>query len=70
LISELAGAPDEVTKLLNQIPLELRTEVELTNEVRSLADRYISEQVVGRTSRVDCQHIAMATLAKVDVLVS
>ncbi len=70
LIAELAGAPDEVRELLNQIPREQQVFVELTEEARKLANKYISENVVGRTSRVDCQHIAMATLAKADVLVS
>ena len=35
-----------------------------------MADRYILENVVGKTSRADCQHIAMATIVKADVLVS
>lgn len=70
LLAELAGAPNEVKDLLNQIPKAQLTFVELTEEVRTLADKYIEENVVGKTSRADCQHIAMATLAKVDVLVS
>ena len=44
--------------------------VELTEEAKDLADRYIEEDVVGKTSKADCQHIAIATLNKVDVLVS
>ena len=44
--------------------------VELTEEAKILADQYIAEQVVGATSKADCQHIAMATINKVDVLVS
>lgn len=70
LIAELAGAPDEVRELLNRFPREQRTFVELTEDARNLSDKYIAENVVGRTSRADCQHIVMATLAKVDVLVS
>ncbi len=35
-----------------------------------LADKYIEAKVVGKTSRADCQHIAIATLCKADVLVS
>jgi hypothetical protein len=31
---------------------------------------YIEENVVGKTSRADCQHIAMATIYRADVLVS
>jgi hypothetical protein len=35
-----------------------------------LADKYISEKGVGRTSLDDCRHIAMATIYRVDVLAS
>lgn len=35
-----------------------------------LADSYISEGVVGKTSREDCFHIALATIHKADILVS
>lgn len=42
----------------------------MTPEAAQLADQYIVAKVVGQTSRADCQHIAMATLAKADVLVS
>jgi len=35
-----------------------------------LADTYIAENVVGETSREDCFHIALATINKVDILVS
>ena len=35
-----------------------------------LADAYINEKVVGKTSLEDCRHIAMATIHKVDVLAS
>ena len=35
-----------------------------------LADSYISEKVVGKTSLADCRHIALATVSKVDVLAS
>lgn len=42
----------------------------LTQDAAQLANEYISAKVVGQTSRADCQHIVMATLAKVDVLAS
>jgi len=44
--------------------------VELTVEVENLALKYIDEKVVGKTSLADCQHIALATISNVDVLVS
>ena len=42
--------------------------VELTDEARELAEKYILEKVVGKTSRADCQHIALATLNKAYVM--
>jgi hypothetical protein len=42
----------------------------LTEEAIKLADTYINEKVVGKTSLEDCRHIALATIYKVDVLAS
>jgi hypothetical protein len=44
--------------------------VNVTSEVESLADTYISEKVVGETSFADCAHIALATINKADILAS
>jgi hypothetical protein len=44
--------------------------IELSEEAVKLADTYIIEKVVGKTSLEDCWHIAMATIHKVDVLAS
>ncbi len=38
--------------------------------ISALAETYLKEGVVPAKSRVDAQHIAIATLARVDVLVS
>ena len=67
---ELLGAPERVQLLLANLPDKLKTRVELTQEVVNLADTYLAENVVGRTSRSDCFHIAMATINEVDILVS
>lgn len=42
----------------------------LTQEAIELANTYIAEKVVGKTSLEDCRHIALATISKVDVLAS
>jgi hypothetical protein len=42
----------------------------LTSEAIELADTYIAQKVVGKTSLEDCRHIAIATIHKVDVLAS
>ena len=42
----------------------------MTPEAIELADTYIAQKVVGKTSLEDCRHIAIATIHKVDVLAS
>jgi len=70
LEAELLRAPAQVRNHLGKYSKKSIEKVELTREAATLADRYIAEQVVGKTSRADCQHIAIATLNKVDILVS
>ncbi len=70
LNAELLRAPEFVKQLLLGIDESHKEYVKLTPEATELADKYIEAKVVGKTSRADCQHIAMATLNRVDVLVS
>lgn len=67
---ELAKAPTQVKALLHKFPFVFFERVELTEEAIQLADSYIAEKVVGKTSVADCRHIAMATIYRVDVLAS
>ncbi len=70
LQAELLRAPVHVREHLAKYDPKHIEYVTLTKEATELADYYIIEQVVGKTSRIDCQHIAIATLNKVDILVS
>ncbi len=70
LEAELLRAPQYVRDFLATLPTQQIENLRLTQDATNLADQYILGKVVGQTSRADCQHIAMATLAKVDVLVS
>ncbi len=67
---ELINAPENVKNLLLQFSYDKFERIELTEDAIKLADTYISEKVVGRTSLEDCRHIALATINKVDVLAS
>jgi hypothetical protein len=67
---ELLNAPEEVRQHLHNYPSKKFQRVELTEEAIILADTYIKEKVVGKTSLEDCRHIALATITKVDVLAS
>ena len=67
---ELVNAPQEVREFLHNYSADKFERIELTEEAMKLADTYISDKVVGRTSLEDCRHIALATINKVDVLAS
>jgi len=67
---ELIQAPKHVSELLLKYPSDRFERIELTQEIMDLADKYISEKVVGRSSLEDCRHIALATVYRVDVLAS
>ena len=67
---ELIQAPKHVNELLLKYPTDRFERIEMTEEIMTLADRYITEKVVGRSSLEDCRHIALATVNRVDVLAS
>jgi hypothetical protein len=68
--TELIEAPKHIRELLYNYSAEKFERVALNEEAIKLADEYITENVVGRTSIEDCRHIAIATISKVDVLAS
>ena len=67
---ELINAPQKVRDLLYNYSSEKFVRVDLTEEAVLLAEAYIVEGVVGKSSLEDCRHIALATINKVDVLAS
>lgn len=69
-VIELEDAPAEVRAALDQVPETHREYLELTEEAVELARHYLAAGVLEPSKLVDAQHIAMATVARVDVLVS
>jgi hypothetical protein len=67
---ELEEAPQNVREVLSSIPEEHLENVFLDEEALALADAYIHDGAVGIKHLVDAQHIAIATIERVDVLVS
>jgi predicted nucleic acid-binding protein len=67
---ELTGAPRNVRELLYNFSSDKFERVQLTEEAIQLANKYITEKVVGKTSLEDCRYIALATINRVDVLAS
>ncbi|MEY4905478.1 MAG: hypothetical protein RLZZ292_3293 [Bacteroidota bacterium] len=68
--TELQNAPQKVRNYFMNLPKEYMEFVEVTEEAYELAQKYLDEKVVGKTSTDDCRHIATATINKVDILVS
>jgi len=52
------------------LPDEQKEKVAITPEIHRLANTYVQEGVVGKTSYNDCVHIATATVYRADLLVS
>jgi len=66
---ELLNAPERVRSILNVLEIDYEV-INLTDDVVSLALEYVRENVVGQTSYDDCLHIAIATVSRLDLLVS
>lgn len=66
---ELLNAPEKVRTLLNDLNIDYEV-LKLTDDVVYLALEYIRGNVVGQTSYDDCLHIAIATISRLDLLVS
>jgi len=67
---ELEGAPKNVKNILLSLPEGNIENVFLSDEAERLALHYLKNGVIGRKHIVDAQHIAIASVERVDVLVS
>jgi len=70
LLDELERAPEEVRSLLAALPAENLEMFPESEESRQLRDAYLAAEVVGPGSRNDAHHVALATLARADLIVS
>lgn len=69
-IQELEHAPHNVRKLLDDFAVEEIEIIDITPQILLLAGHYIAEGAVGKGSLADAQHIAAATISRVDVIAS
>lgn len=70
VISELVDAPAELRDILTSLPTEVIENVALTEEIIALRDAYIAALVVTSKSINDAAHVAAATVARADAIVS
>lgn len=69
-VRELEAAPEGVRKVLEEVPSVHIEALALSPEAEALAASYIAEGAIGAHMRADALHIALATVVRVDVLVS
>ncbi|EKR90312.1 PIN domain protein [Leptospira santarosai str. CBC379] len=67
--TELKNAPKHIREF-SKTYIDNSEIVLITKNVSKLAKNYIAQKVVGETNFNDCVHIAAASIAKVDLLVS
>jgi hypothetical protein len=69
-LRELDTAPEGVRMVLGRVPQAHIEPLSLSLEAEELAAAYIEDGAIGARMRADALHIALATVARVDVLVS
>ena len=67
---ELEDAPDEVKQVVRSLSPGGLVEVPVDEEVERLKEAYIAAGVLGRSSEDDARHVAAATVAGADLIVS
>ena len=68
--AELMNAPQQVREVRGLIPSDCFHYAEMTDEAKKLALLYISEKALGQASRNDAYHIALASVNRIDCLIS
>jgi len=69
-LREIEDAPHHVRTILEEIPDKHKQFVVLNDEAKELASHYLKEGAIAKKYLIDAQHIAIATVYRVDVLVS
>lgn len=68
--TELSLAPQYIRDLKKLIPTDCYKYLVINEEVKQLAETYISEKALGQASMNDAYHIAIASVNRLDCLVS
>ena len=69
-LAELLAAPDRVKQVLRDLPTDVVESVAVDREVEALANAYLEAGVLPPSSRGDAVHVAAASVAAADVVVS
>lgn len=69
-LQEIKAAPKNVRANLDSIPNSHLLRIPFSEEAKMLAEAYLAHGIAGPGSLADALHVALATAARVDVLVS
>jgi len=67
---ELLEAPEYIKDLKKEIPNDCLVNLELNEDAKYLAENYIKEKILTKSNINDAYHIAIATVNRIDVLIS
>jgi predicted nucleic acid-binding protein len=70
VVAELADAPRQVQQVLRSLSPAAVEKVELSDEVLALRDAYLAANILNRRWADDAAHVAAATVARADAIVS
>jgi predicted nucleic acid-binding protein len=70
LVTELDNAPQRVRDVLAALPAKSFEAVEVSLEAEELQNAYLHAEVVGSKHENDALHVALATVARADLIVS
>ncbi|MBA7686372.1 hypothetical protein ES703_94816 [subsurface metagenome] len=70
ILGELERAPDYVQRVLAELPPENVEIIEFSDEIAHLRDAYLEARIVEPEGKMDAEHIASASVADADFVVS
>jgi hypothetical protein len=68
--AELRDARPEIQEVLEAFPSDRTERIAVDDEVKGLADEYLAAGAVGGSARADAIHVAAASVAAADLIVS
>lgn len=70
VVAEIEPAPANVKRILDELPERCIRRVPISTDVAALRDAYLLAEVVGVRSADDATHVAAATVARADAILS
>jgi predicted nucleic acid-binding protein len=70
VLKELAKAPSKITSIFDDLPSDAFERIQLTKEMDELRKAYLQSGILGPKWADDLLHVAVATVARADAIIS